>query len=143
MTPNDTPLYAWIGVLLSCLQRSFVLTKFLLSCLKELCGRGGKKNLRARGMGDTKKPRPSKSTWAKLRDRGSSTGLKGSAPGPLYVYDGFQFSVFMDFLSVQMSASLTLVRSLGFFSFCLFYTVLVCSFFILSYHISYHIPYHI
>lgn len=40
-------------------------------------------------------------------------GPHGSAPGPLWIYHGFQFGVFMRSLSVQMAGALTLVPALG------------------------------
>lgn len=45
-------------------------------------------------------------------------GLQGSAPGPLHFYDGFQFGVFMGFLSAQLRGSLIAVPALGLCSFC-------------------------
>jgi hypothetical protein len=54
------------------------------------------------------------------RLRQQTQGLHGSASGPPYMHDGFQFSVFMRVLSVQMSGPLILVPSLAIFSFCWF-----------------------
>ena len=70
--------------------------------------------------------------------RQHAQGLHGAAPGHLCVYNGFQFSVLMGFLSVRMSGSLTVVPSLGLFSSCwfaLFNTNVVVSVFILLHFI--------
>lgn len=70
--------------------------------------------------------------------RQHAQGLDGAAPGHLCVYNGFQFSVLMGFLSVRMSGSLTVVPSLGLFSSCwfaLFNTNVVVSVFILLHFI--------
>jgi hypothetical protein len=40
--------------------------------------------------------------------------------GPLHIYNDAQVSVFVGFVSVQMSGSLLLLLSVGLFSFCLF-----------------------
>lgn len=45
--------------------------------------------------------------------RQHAQGLDGAAPGHLCVYNGFQFSVLMGFLSVRMSGSLILVPAVG------------------------------
>jgi hypothetical protein len=47
------------------------------------------------------------------------TGPHGSAPSLLQKYYGFQFSIFMRFLSVQMSDSLIFMPSFRLISFCL------------------------
>lgn len=67
------------------------------------------KNVRARGYGGGQENRPSQSTWSKLmwthRDWGSRPSLHRSAPGPLCTCYGFQFSILMGFLSVQIPDS--------------------------------------
>ena len=74
----------------------------------------------ARGMEDTKKTRPSKSTWSKLlqtqRDGGSR---HRSAPDPLCAQCGFQLSV-RDFLSMG-NMWVCFLPSLGLISFCFFF----------------------
>ena len=62
------------------------------------------------------------------RLRQHTQGLHGSAPVPLHIHYGFQFSVFMGFLNVQLSGSLSLLPSLGLFSFCLFCLIPMCKF---------------
>ena len=55
----------------------------------------------------------------KLRQH--AQGLQGSAPGPLYIYYNFHFTVFREFLSGRTNGSLIVVHSLGLFSsVCLF-----------------------
>ena len=74
----------------------------------------------------------------RLRQRAQD--LHRSGPGPLCIYYGFQFSAFMEFLSVQMSGHMFPVLSLVLFSFCLFamsksdVSVFVLSYFILLYY---------
>lgn len=46
--------------------------------------------------------------------------LYESTAGPLCMYCGFKFSVFMGFLSVLTAGSLSFVHYFGLFSFCLF-----------------------
>lgn len=53
---------------------------------------------------------------------------------PLCIYYDFQSSVFMGFLSVKMSGSQFLVSSFGLFIFCLFYPILMCSFYITTFY---------
>ena len=54
--------------------------------------------------------------WAKLTEtRAASAGLCGSAPGPMRVYNDFQFSIFMGLLRVRQEALWFLYLLLGSF----------------------------
>lgn len=87
-------------------------------------------SLRAHGILQKSKEKGCKSLreWRTPRNKGtlnqhaqSSYELAKSAAariGPPCLCYGFQFSDFMGFLSVKMNGSLTLVPSLGLFSFC-------------------------
>lgn len=54
------------------------------------------------------------------RPQQCSQHLHGSAPVPLFIYYGFQFTVFMGFLSVEIVPSLGLFSSVGFVQFSVF-----------------------
>ena len=65
-------------------------------------------------MDDTKETRPSRHSKPGAHMKSQHTqGLHRSAPGPLRLYYGFQFSVFMGFMNVLMSVSLILVPILA------------------------------
>lgn len=56
----------------------------------------------------------------------------------LYIYYGFQLSIFMDFLNVRISGSLILVPSLELSSFCLFVLYNSDVFYLVFYFISFY-----
>lgn len=76
------------------------------------------------GIEHSKKTRTSKSKWSKLlwphKVWGHAHSLHRPALGPLHVFYNFQFSVFVGFLSMEKSESLSLVSYLQFFFVCLF-----------------------
>lgn len=82
------------------------------------------------GMENTKKTRPSESTQLKLMKSQRDSMLR-ACTGPLHVHYGFQFSVFMEFMSMQWVSDSC--AFLGFFSSVVLSNSDVCVLFCLTF----------
>lgn len=97
----------------------------LPSGVREPPGKGDSKSVWDRRDGEYKENKvfwidmikPHINSW---RRKQQAQGLRWPGSRPLRMYYGFSFRVVMGFLSMWMIESLTLVPSLGLFSFCLF-----------------------